>query len=298
MAAIETIPLFIYYNSMKKMIALAAFFAFACAFSLPVFCGEWTEHEKSLFNQSLQIRLESRKVDGLQAALDWLGQKREEFFSSINDASVSQEALLACENNFALEQYHFLWEINEKSKETNDCVLSQYNKTVAWNAAHPESERNPLYSVSAYELANAAMPLMKYSQKISVGLEEKKFYDAMIKRGFQSGCLYLNAGLWYAFAPAFGGGSDSKAAEYFEKAARIGPTDYEKFFGLVYLSQMDWKRGDAAAWEKRLQAADALLEGNVYTDFVRRVNKAGADIFEYADDKDKVVKKLQRFNGK
>ncbi len=283
---------------MKKMFALAALFAFACVFAAPTFCGEWTEQEKSLFNQSLQIRLESRKVDGLKAALDWLEQKREEFFSSIKDESVGQEVLLACENNLVLEQYHFLWELDDKAKETNDCVLKQYDKTVAWNAAHPESERNPLYSVTAYEMANAAMPLMKYSQKISVGLEEKKFFDAMIKRGFQSGFLNINAGLWYAFAPAFGGGSDSKAAEYFEKAARIGPTDYEKFFGFVYLSQMDWKRGDAAAWEKRLQAADALLDGNVYTDFVRRVNKAGADIFEYADDKDRVVKKLQRFNGK
>lgn len=272
--------------------------ALACVFAAPCFCGEWTEQEKSLFNQSLKIRLESRKIDGLRAALDWLEKKREEFFSSIENESVGQEALLALENNFALERYHFLWEIDDKSKETNDCVLSQYKKVVAWNAAHPESERNPLYSLSAYELANAAMPLMKYSQKISIGLEEKKFFDAMIKQGFQSGCLHLNAGLWYAFAPAFGGGSDAKAAECFAKAAKIGPTDYEKFFGFVYLSQIDWKKGDAAAWEKNLRAADALLAQNVYTNFVRRVNKAGADIFEYANDKGKVVKKLKKYYEK
>lgn len=283
---------------MKKFIAAAALQALLVFFAAPSFCEKWTEYEESLFNQALQIRLESRKIDGLKAALDWLGKKREEFFSSIENESVSQEALLAFENNFALERYHFLWEIDDKSKETNDCVLSQYKKVVAWNAAHPESERNPLYSLSAYELANAAMPLMKYSQKISIGLEEKKFFDAMIKRGFQSGCLYLNAGLWYAFAPAFGGGSDSKAAEYFKKASQIGPTDYEKFFGFVYLSQIDWKKGDAAAWQKDLQDADSVLPANVYTNFVRRVNKAGADIFEYADDKDKVLKKIEKFYEK
>ena len=272
--------------------------ALSCVFAAPCFCGEWTEHEKSLFDESLQIRLDSRKIDGHKAALDWIEKKREDFFSSIENESVGQEALLALENNFALERYHFLWEIDDKSKETNDCVLSQYKKVVAWNAAHPESERNPLYSLSAYELANAAMPLMKYSQKISIGLEEKKFYDAMIRRDFQSGFLNINAGLWYAFAPSFGGGSDAKAAECFSKAAKIGPTDYEKFFGFVYLSQIDWKRGDAAAWEKNLRAADALLAQNVYTNFVRRVNKAGADIFEYADDKGKVLKKMEKQYGK
>ncbi|MBO7123603.1 MAG: hypothetical protein J6V90_10030 [Treponema sp.] len=283
---------------MKKIFAAAALQALLALFAAGAFCEKWTEYEESLFNQALQIRLESRKIDGLKAALDWIEKKREEFFSSIKEGSVGQEALLACENNFVLEQYHFLWEIDDKAKETGDCVLEQYNKTTAWNAAHPEKERNPLYSLSAYELANAAMPLMKYSQKISVGLEEKKFYDTMIKNGLQSGCLHLNAGLWYAFAPAFGGGSDSKAAEYFKKAAQIGPTDYEKFFGFVYLSQIDWKKGDSAAWQKDLQAADALLPQNVYTNFVRRVNKAGADVFEYADDKDKVLKKLEKFYGK
>ena len=47
-----------------------------------------------------------------------------------------------------------------------------------------------------------------------------------------------------------------------------------------------------------MRAADALLPQNVYTNFVRRVNKAGADIFEYADDKDKVLKKLEKQYGK
>ena len=102
---------------MKKIIARAALLALACVFAAPCFCGEWTEHEKSLFDESLQIRLESRKIDGLRAALDWIEKKQEEFFSSIlNDGSVSQEALLALENNFAIERYHFLWEIDDKSK--------------------------------------------------------------------------------------------------------------------------------------------------------------------------------------
>lgn len=280
---------------MKKIFAAAAVFAL---FAAGAFCEKWTDYEEFLFKQTLQVRLESRKIDGNKAALEWIEKKSAEFFSSIKEGSVSQEALLAFENNFALERYHFLWEIDGKSKETNDCIWSQFNKTAAWNAAHPKGERNPLYDLTAYEVANGAMPLMKYSQKISIGLEEKKFYDAMIKQGFQSGCLYINAGLWYAFAPAFGGGSDSKAAEYFKKAAEIGPTDFEKFFGLVYLSQIDWKKGNAAAWKKDLQDADVVLPANVYTDFVRRVNKAGADIFEYADDKDKVLKKLEKFYGK
>lgn len=283
---------------MKKIFAATALQALLAFFAAGAFCQKWTEYEESLFKQTLQVRLESRKLDGNKAALDWIEKKRAEFFSSIKEGSVSQEALLAYENNFALERYHFLWETDCKSKETNDCILGQFNKTTAWNAAHPKSERNPLYDLTAYEVANGAMPLMKYSQKISIGLEEKKFYDEMISKGLDSGCLYINAGLWYAFAPAIGGGSDAKAAEYFKKAAQIGATDYEKFFGLAYLSQIDWKKKDAAAWQKHLQEADAVLPENVYTPFVRRLNEAGIDAFEYADDKDSAVAKMNKYYGK
>ncbi|MBO4546883.1 MAG: hypothetical protein J5700_04815, partial [Treponema sp.] len=112
------------------------------------------------------------------------------------------------------------------------------------------------------------------------------------------GLLYINAGLWYAFAPAIGGGSDSKAKDYFSFAAQNGPSDYEKFFGWAYLSQMEFKRGNLDACLKLLDRADAISPSNIYTDFVRRVNKAGCDIFEYADDKDKVMSKVNKYYGK
>ncbi len=114
----------------------------------------------------------------------------------------------------------------------------------------------------------------------------------MLKEKKPLGCLYLNAGLWRAFAPAIGGGSLSKAREYFEVAAKIGPSDYEKFFGFVYMAQIDFKKGDDDEVEKDLRAADALLPGNAYIPFVRLVNRAGCDIFDYASDRDKVLKKI------
>ena len=251
-----------------------------------------------MVNQILQAKLESRMIDGDKEALDWLGEKRDEFFASIKGHEFSQEAVLVFENLFVLEQYHFMWEIDDKSKAANDFIQAQVNKLLAWNDSHPTESRSDWYNATSYEVINAAMPLFKYSKKISLGLEEKKVYDAMIKSKCVLGYLYLNAGLWYAFAPAIGGGSDSKAKEYFSTAVNIGATDYEKFFGLVYLSQSEYDLGDRDSCKKRLDDADKILPGNVYVPFVRLVNEAGCTVFEYADDKGKVMSKVKKHKEK
>lgn len=293
----ETIPLFIYYNSMKKMFALAAF-AVLLLGSGAAFGAEWTEYENSLALGVLQIRLESRSQADERSALDWLTQKRAEFFSSIKEGQVCDEAKLSLENLFAVELYHYMWELAPTAKATDKFILEQFDKTVAWNNSHPVDSRNEWYSLSAYEVINTAMPLIKYSKKISFGLEEKNVYDSLIDAKCDKGLLYLNAGLWHAFAPAIGGGRDSKAKEYFLTAAKIGPSGFEKFFGYVYLSQMEFRRGGFDAALPFLAEADKISPGNVYTEFVRRMNRAGCDIFEYANDREGVDAKARKFYKK
>lgn len=279
---------------MKK--TLFAFFAAAlCATG--AFCVEFTEYENSLVNQLLQIKLESRMKKSDKEALDWLSSEREKFFSSITE-KISDEASLTLENLFALEEYHFMWEIDDEAPSTKNFILKHYEKVINWNDAHPIDTRSEWYNLSAYDIINTTMPLLKYSQKISLGLEEKKVYDAMIAANCQKGFLYISAGLWYSFAPAIGGGSDAKAKEYFAKAAKIGPSNYEKFFGLVYLSQVEFSQNDKASCERHLQEANMILPDNAYVPFVRSLNKAGCDALEYADDKEKVMSKVKKANGR
>lgn len=283
---------------MKKFVAAAAMQALLVFFAAGAFCEKWTEYEESLVGQVMQARLESRMKKSDQEAGEWLLKKREEFFSSIDKEKVCEEAKLAYETMFALEQYHFMWEIDSKAKSTVDFAAVQFNKVMDWNAAHPIASRNEWYAVSAYEMINAYMPNLKYKQKISLGLEEKKVYDSMVAAKCQKGILYINAGLWYAFAPAIGGGSVKKAKDLLSVAAKIGPSGYEKFLGFVYLSQCDFILGDKASCEKHLREAENILPGNAYTSFVRRLNEAGIDAFKYADDKDAAVAKMDKFYGK
>ena len=276
----------------------ALWLALFVAAGADVFCAEWTERENSLVIEALQMRLEAREQKDQKASLVWLKNKSAEFYSSIKKGEVCDEAMLAIENLLACERYHYLWEIDSAARESKDFILNQYGKVDAWNQRHSPETRNEWYILSACEVINNAMPMFKYSKKISLGMEEKKLYDSFIAAKSKKGLLYLNAGLWYAFAPAIGGGSDAKAKEYFTTASKIGPSGYERFLGFVYLSQMDLKKGDKDSWQKHLADADSICPANVYTAFVRRVNGAGCDIFEYANDKDGVEAKVKKFYDK
>ena len=118
---------------MKKFFAgimAGAIFALGAA---DVFCSDFTEYENSLVMGAMQIRLESRSQKDQEAALEWLEKKRAEFFSSIKKGEASEEALLAVENVFVCEKYHYVWELDDKAKATGDLILSQFNKVKAWN---------------------------------------------------------------------------------------------------------------------------------------------------------------------
>lgn len=273
-------------------ILAGAIFAFGAA---DAFCSGWTEYENSLVKDAMQIRLDSRAQKDQKTALDWLEKKRSEFFSSIKKGEASEEAMLAVENIFVCEQYHYAWELDDKAKATGDLILSQFNKVIAWNQSHSLEKRGEWYTLTACEVINNAMPWFKYSKRISLGMDNKKVYDAMLSSGCKKGLLYLHTGLWYAFAPSIAGGSADKAKKYFAVAPHIGPTDYEKFFGYVYLSQIEFKMGDSAACQEHLAAADKISPANEYTNFVRYLNKAGCSSLDYATDRDDVEAKLNKF---
>ena len=282
-------------NKLFTAIVAGAIFALG---GTNVFCAEWTEYENSLVKEAMQIRLDSRAHKDQKEALEWLKKKRDEFLSSIKKNEAGEEAMLAVENVFVCEQYHYMWELDDKAKATGDLILSQFNKVMEWNQSHPLEKRGEWYTLTACEVINNSMPLFKYSKKISLGMDNKKVYDAMLSSGCKKGLLYLHTGLWYSFAPSIAGGSDAKAKKYFAVATHIGPTDYEKFFGYVFLSQAEFKMGDNASCQAHLAEADKISPSNAYTDFVRYLNKAGCDSFEYANDKDDTMAKVNKYYGK
>ena len=148
----------------KRFMGIMAGVIFALG-AADAFCSGWTEYENSLVKDALQIRLESRTQKDQKSSLEWLEKKRGEFNSSIKKDEAGEEAMLAVENVFVCEQYHYMWEIDANAKATTDLILAQFNKVTAWNDKHPLEKRGEWYTLTACEVINNSMPLFKYAKR-------------------------------------------------------------------------------------------------------------------------------------
>lgn len=271
------------------MLLLSLTFFAPRAFSL-----DFSEYENSVLQEVFRVRLEARKFGTNSESLKFVGNSRAEILSESVMEKISDEAKITFENLFVWEEFHFLWEENPDDDAAWKLLENQYKKCMQYSAAHLDEEKNIYHSLSAIELSNSYMPKLKFSDVVKIGLEEKKFYDSLIEKKSANCTTYFNAALWYHFAPAIGGGSESKAEKYFAEALKTASTNYEKFFANFYFSQFEFDCGEKASFEKYFSAAENILPKSGFLEFTRKLNNAGFSYLEYTKNRDKVEKSLGR----
>lgn len=274
-------------------------FSFFCIlffllFISPIFSAEFTEYENSLLQEIFQKRLEARKFSTNAESLAFVKNYHNSILQESIQSKLSDEAKITFENIFVWEEFHFMWEENPNDNDAWNFLKIQYAKTVEWNKSHDAAQRNNWYSFSAYDIENLFMQKIKWTEVVKIGLEQKRFYDALVESGSPSCIAHINAALWYDFAPAIGGGSESKARKYFAAALQKAQTDYEKFFANLYFSQFEFDKGNKEKYQAYLEAAEKILPQSGYVAFVKKLNNAGYSYLEYTKNRGKVERAVNR----
>lgn len=280
---------------MKKVRGAFLLILLSLSFFAPrTFALDFSEYENSVLQEVFRVRLEARKFSSNSESLKFVRKSRAKILSESVLEKISDEAKITFENFFVWEEFHFLWEENPDDDAAWKLLENQSVNNVVWSLTHPDKTWNDWYYLSAIELSNSYMPKLKFSDVVKIGLEEKKFYDSLIENKSANCTTYFNAALWYHFAPAIGGGSDSKAEKYFSEALKKASTDYEKFFANFYFSQFEFDRGETALFEKYFSAAEKILPESGFLEFTRKLNKAGFSYLEYTKNREKVERSLSR----
>lgn len=280
---------------MKKVRGAFLLILLSLSFFAPrTFALDFSEYENSVLQEVFRVRLEARKFSSNSESLKFVRKSRAKILSESVLEKISDEAKITFENFFVWEEFHFLWEENPDDDAAWKLLENQSVNNVVWSLTHPDKTWNDWYYLSAIELSNSYMPKLKFSDVVKIGLEEKKFYDSLIENKSANCTTYFNAALWYHFAPAIGGGSDSKAEKYFSEALKKASTDYEKFFANFYFSQFEFDRGETALFEKYFSAAEEILPESGFLEFTRKLNKAGFSYLEYTKNREKVERSLSR----
>lgn len=265
-------------------IAFYSFFAFSADFS---------DYEKNIIDQIQEFRFSSRKLDSAEEAVSALSDFRKTFLTEEVRSQLGKEAEITADNFLVLEQYNYMYEKEPKSAELEPFIKAQYDKIDKWNQSNSQKNANPYYILSSGDLINSTMQFLPQGKAISLGIQEKKNYDNVVAEYPKLALGLINAALWYYFAPAIGGGSTTKAGQYFSRAVECAACNYEKYYACVYYSQFLFENGDMKACEKYLSMAEDLIPNGRWTNLIRRMNKLSYSVLDYSNNREKIDKKLE-----
>ncbi|MCR5187785.1 MAG: hypothetical protein K6C97_02530 [Treponema sp.] len=248
--------------------------------------------EESLIYKVLDQRLGLRHFDTVDECISKAFEIEASAYKDPIYNEASEEFKLTIENLLKTARYNCIYEKDMKSPELKTLMLQQYEKILAYNKDNPMENRNPWYNVTSADIINSTMQFLPQSQAIKLGLEEKEMYDSMMMKYPDFSYLFINSGLWYMFAPAIGGGSDTKAMEYFQHALDTTKSDYEEYYAAIYYSQLLFDKKKNAKSQELLNRADKLLPGKRYIKLINLLNDNGYSVFYYTNNREKVDKKL------
>ena len=275
-----------------KFIRTKTFFIFFTLISALSFADDFSDYEMDIINQIQEFRFSTRSLKSADEAIKAVADYRKSLLTDDVRKKLGDEAELTADNLLVLEQYNYMYEKEMKSPDLEPFIKPQYEKIAAWDANHPFDKANPYYILSSGDLTNSTMQFLPQGKAISLGVQEKKNYDMVVAKYPKLAFGLINAALWYYFAPPIGGGSMTKAREYFSRASECAANNYEKFYSYVYYSQFLFENNDADGCEKYLKMAEELSPSNRWTPLIRRMNKISYSVLDYSNNREKIDKKL------
>lgn len=254
--------------------------------------GNLSDKENSYINNILDFRLQLRTYNNIDECLVNLEKYQNEIYKSSDYKKFDEETILIIDNLLIVAKFNCIYENNIHDNQLKPLILNQFEKIIEYNKQVTLENRNKWYNVTAYDVINTSLQFLPTKDAIVYGLEEKDSYNFMMKKYPDFSYLFINSGLWYVFAPAFGGGSDEKALNYFRNAIYSASSNYESYYANIYMSQLLFERKIYEESEKFLNKADLIIPGNKYIEFIKKLNDNDYSLYYYTNNKEKVDKKL------
>ena len=251
---------------------VATFFSVASA-------ADFTAAENQFIQDLLSFRLSLRTSatsDGAIAAVQAYRTAHKELISTF-----SEEANLTCTNMLATAEYNCVYEKDMHSPKMEGILRPQYEKICDYRAKYNLTELNPWFIMTSADIINSMMQFLKRSDAISLGLQEKKDYAVVVEKNPQMSFALMLSGFWYYYAPGIGGGSKSKAKQFFSDALTYAANDYERYYGNINLSQIYFEEKNKNECERLLAEAEKILPATRYIAFIRNINALEYSLFDY-----------------
>lgn len=258
------------------------------------FALDFTDKENEMIAQVLEFRVNLRALDNADSCIQKITQYKAEISETIN--SFSTEAQIVLNNMLATAHYNCEYEKDMHSPLMEGILRPQYEKIVEYSKDKTAEELNPWFVLTSADITNSMMQFLPRSASITVGLQEKKDYAVVVKNNPQMSFALTLSGWWYYYAPGVGGGSVSKAGEFFTKAQNYALSNYDKYYCNINLAQFYFEQKDSAKCDFYMAEAEKILPDTRYCRLLKAMNKIGYSLFDYNMNsrREKIDKKLMQ----
>ncbi len=261
---------------MKRKIPV---FLLAALVSLSAFSAEFTDIENDMIQKIFDFRLHLRSLPDADSCILAIHEYKAQSLEAIS--SFSEEARLTCENMLATAEYNCEYEKDMHSPNMKKILSPQYERIAKYAEKKTAEELNPYFVLTSADITNSMMQFLPRSSSITLGLQEKKDYAAVVEKNPTMSFALTLSGWWYYYAPAVGGGSDSKALGFFKAAQENAVSDYDKYYTNINLAQFYFEKNKKELCEKYMAQAEEVLQGTRYISFLRNINTLGYSLFDY-----------------
>lgn len=218
----------------------------------------------------------AESVDVLQTILIAYGEKLEK------NSTLTEEEAITLRTLYALEKALFEEDAQgKKNAKDSYLILSKQHTACREFMEHKKiQEINPWLITGWADVKSRLTAFLSGQDRYTEATNAQNLYLAALKKDktFSSG--YLSYGLWLFFAPPIAGGGEEPALKEFSKAVVYAKNAYEKYFALLYRSQIYESLENKEKAAADLAAAHALLPDERFTALVIEGNKHGKLFFE------------------
>lgn len=275
-------------KSIKKLI-FQLILAFFSLFSL--FC---TSQEENLILEIFDFRLDLCCVDSSSKCVELCDKKLEECKSRFESENIGEGTRIIVENILAQEKYNNIYDDFPKSKELKPLITNRYTVTKDFLDSNKElaSDISKYFYVVAGDILSSSLQFLSLSKAMNEGLQIKIYYEKVLEIDPEYSYCLANYGQWLYHAPGFAGGSKKGAMDCFHKASQNAKTPFEIYYSNFLVSQTEFENKNYAEASEALEKSLSAREGNVYMNFIKRINELGYSIFYYIPNREKVDKLL------
>ena len=257
-------------KSIKKLI-FQLILAFFSLFSL--FC---TSQEENLILEIFDFRLDLCCVDSSSKCVELCDKKLEECKSRFESENIGEGTRIIVENILAQEKYNNIYDDFPKSKELKPLITNRYTVTKDFLDSNKElaSDISKYFYVVAGDILSSSLQFLSLSKAMNEGLQIKIYYEKALEIDPEYSYCLANYGQWLYHA------------------SQNAKTPFEIYYSNFLVSQTEFENKNYAEASVALEKSLSAREGNVYMNFIKRINELGYSIFYYIPNREKVDKLL------